>query len=484
MITRTEKGEPDTPNICLSFGFCCAGWKRAMDFLFSPLRIGVNCFTSYFKDLPRHLARASASNVSMDVFPSEDEVKVLHDRGIGGKYAHNFLVWRRSSIYLIILPLLVRVVLYAATRIGPRTDANELNKELGGFLDAGMLQVMFDADWAIQIARVLIQFLAICAYGAAAVFWDNYKVSRALIRVAWLIFFLSPFMTSLIPYYNYIDINPTFNPAGNNPDPQVQALAATLIGIMRPYVKLYFGASFGVYLFVEVGPPAIMLFLSFYRTSLKLRSLMPQNPLFGYLCAFIPLLTAPLVWLSIMVLIQIIGNYLLLVGLLVFCLAPLVFVVFRAYTINPTDSATAVARSKWVSRAFLLMVLIAAALIIAYVATTRDAVGIIKQVLGNPMSMADRILAIIANYFSGAVFGCDVFLTIAVGIWHKMGLDHPSLVDAVLASPDQKETDLYKDNFARMGQLSAMSRGTKTMTSSSRSTSAAARASIELATSI
>eukprot|EP01113_Clastostelium_recurvatum_P020832 TRINITY_DN24661_c0_g1_i1.p1 TRINITY_DN24661_c0_g1~~TRINITY_DN24661_c0_g1_i1.p1 ORF type:complete len:180 (-),score=33.05 TRINITY_DN24661_c0_g1_i1:33-572(-) len=74
-------------------------------------------------------------------------------------------------------------------------------------------------------------------------------------------------------------------------------------------------------------------------------------------------------------------------------------------------------------------------------------------VLNSPTKIASLCLTFFANYFSGAVFGCDLFLSMAVGIWRKMSLHHPVILRAIMATPDLHDAYLVKENFTRMAEL-------------------------------
>eukprot|EP01113_Clastostelium_recurvatum_P047955 TRINITY_DN8631_c0_g1_i2.p1 TRINITY_DN8631_c0_g1~~TRINITY_DN8631_c0_g1_i2.p1 ORF type:complete len:246 (+),score=51.97 TRINITY_DN8631_c0_g1_i2:63-800(+) len=207
------------PEAYLNFPFCCSPWDRISHFLFSPLRICSHFFISYPKDLLRHVVRALQSNLSLTVYPSQDEIDMLRDKeGIEGKYVIKYLVWRRSSLYLVILPLLARILMVLCT-LGPYPSSSSSsssvqnsnnninpNNPLSNYSNEDKLLDLQRLLWGVSVAVAALQLISVVLYTAAAYHWCRFKLSRKLLRAAWLLYFFSPFLISLLPYYKFIEV--------------------------------------------------------------------------------------------------------------------------------------------------------------------------------------------------------------------------------------------------------------------------------------
>ncbi|MBX3363633.1 MAG: hypothetical protein KF866_02600 [Phycisphaeraceae bacterium] len=97
--------------------------------------------------------------------------------------------------------------------------------------------------------------------GVAAFRWSDPKRSRKWSRAAWLVVFLTPFVLTLLPFTSLMDFS---HLSGHGEEVVKQ-------------VKQGFGAYFALSVFMMIGPKAIALFPGIIRSSMSLKTLLPES---------------------------------------------------------------------------------------------------------------------------------------------------------------------------------------------------------------
>lgn len=156
----------------------------------------------------------------------------------------------------------------------------------------------------------------------AASMWSHLPRSKRLVRIGWLIMFLTPFLMSMMPLTAMMDWDKVNAGAFGGDAARAQ---------LRSALSVAFALSF----FMLVGPKAISLFAGIIRSSLTLKTLLPESATPGWAAV----LVAPLCSLFLVVItstvIQAQGNIWLLLGLIFLMTSPLVYLIRAKALLQP-----------------------------------------------------------------------------------------------------------------------------------------------------
>lgn len=244
----------------------------------------------------RHFARAFGWDLR-SVRLTQGEVESL---GAGAGAAGRFAAWQRSLL-LVTLPL---------TLLTAGVGLYDLVKD--GFADLSALGVLF------YLVGVLVLFVppAACAY--AALKWTERGRARAALLGGWAASFFAPFLFALCP------LELLLRPPEGAEDWGPAAAALRVLG--------------GLAWFTALLPPVLSLVPGTLRACLRVKSLLPASPLPGWLL----LAGAPfhlLLWLIVLVALnQLAASPLLILGLLLWTGAPLLYLVRRELFVGPAAS--------------------------------------------------------------------------------------------------------------------------------------------------
>jgi hypothetical protein len=156
----------------------------------------------------------------------------------------------------------------------------------------------------------------------AALSWRAVRASILLARTGWLVMFLTPFVLAALPYTRMMDL-------GHLAAPVRERLTTAL------------GTAFALSIFFSVGPRAVALFPGIIRSSLAVKTLLPESPSPGWVVTIVGPLYSVFLLVLVAGVIQTQASFFLLGGVVCMMLSPAVYVVRRKALIRPQTPAEA-----------------------------------------------------------------------------------------------------------------------------------------------
>lgn len=288
-----------------------------------------------------HIRRSLGGNLqTMPVTPAERAALEAH--GVLDPALQRFAAWRKSILLLVIPPTLFGAVLYTM-RIARRGFEN--------LSPVGTGLVVLDS---------LLLYLLPLAALLAARFWTSHRKSHQVLFRGWILVFLFPIVYALLPIPWQFKITGTLEEREHQ----------------RMMLEGY-GMLLGLAYYVALMPTVMSLIPGLIRACVRLKSLMPAFIVPGwFLMAGAPLYL--LLWLVVFVLInRVAGSALLIVGVMLWVGAPMIYVVRAETFLRPLDT---VEGGRSVGRVQLLVNLclfLAAVLLLLY--------GLTKTIVGIPL---------------------------------------------------------------------------------------------------
>lgn len=278
-----------------------------------------------------HLKRAFKWNLRELPVEPDEEAQLLAN-GVDEPDARRYLVWRRSVLLVVAIPTLISALL---------ATLGTVTTDMSGFSGIGFLT---------EFARLAALFVLPLTAWLAAKAWANHRRSRTILIRGWLVAFATPLVLALIPYSWRVDLSS----ADTNTASSISALLS-FVGAISIYVTLM--------------PSVLSLLPGVLRGCLRIKALLPESVLPGlFLVAATPLYV--LLFLVIFTTVnQVIGDLLLILGIMALLGAPMLYL-FNARTfIRPLRSEEEVARIGAIQKAVLTVIGIGIALIVVYAFT-------------------------------------------------------------------------------------------------------------------
>jgi hypothetical protein len=274
-----------------------------------------------------HLKRAFKWNLRELPVEPDEEAQLLAN-GVDEPDARRYLVWRRSVLLVVAIPTLVSALL---ATLGMLTSDHTNQSGTGVLLDI------------VRLAGLFV--LPLTAWLAAKT-WDNHRRSRTILVRGWLIAFVTPLVLALIPYGWRMNI------AG---DDQQVSVANTLFGFV--------GA---IQVYVTLMPAVLSLLPGVLRGCLRIKALIPQSVLPGlFLIAATPLYV--LLFLVIFTTLnQVIGDFILILGIMALLGAPMLYLLNARTFIRPLATEEEVARIGTIQKTVLAVIGVGVGLIVIY----------------------------------------------------------------------------------------------------------------------
>jgi hypothetical protein len=244
---------------------------------------------------------------------TDDERKQLEStsRPVTNPLAQDYAAWRRAVLWLAAITLSILVIIELATY---QDTADVLEPQQVREVGRGNLETLDSIQWILTLSLVVGAVMTV----AAAWRWRDVRLSRRLARWGFLIMFLTPFAIAAIPITSMLDF-------GHLSEQEQKAISVLL------------GLQLGLGMFMTLGPRAIALFPGIIRSSMTLKTLLPESAAPGWAAAIL----APLYSLFLLVLVSMInqmsGNFFLLAGLACLMVGPMVYLrrhrdVLRSHT--------------------------------------------------------------------------------------------------------------------------------------------------------
>jgi len=365
-----------------------------------------------------------------DKLVSENEKSFLVEKGIMGSYSANYLVWRRSTLMVIMIPLLLNIFLSIFNELADFANWQNLKKS-DQMLYASLGDVMTVVTF-LGSFEVLLNIISFIIAGFALRNWHNFAYSKKLVIWSWCIYFFSNFLMSLFPYRIFVTVDMGDIPPTISSLPQFQS-------IQQEY-KAMIGIYLGAYFFLQLAPPSLTLSIAVIRTCLNVRSLFPGSSIPGLVSALIPLIYAPIIWCCFVIIIQAVGNIFLIAAIMLFLFAPFLFICCGRFTFKPMVAEEAhkyAWRLRWL---FISLIILSIVLFIIFLLTIQ--LGALLQTLFTALRLVEFCVSFICEYFFTNVFAADLLIT-AIALIRRYERDKTDqhLVDVL------KERDYRSDQF-------------------------------------
>jgi hypothetical protein len=341
--------------------------------------------------LGTHLKRAIDWNVA-EVVVTPREHQALVAAGIEDRLQGLF-AWRRSSL-LIALPLLVLSVILSFVQAGQTDTEGETG--LGMFL-----------NWLPSIGLLFIPIGAMRAIAG----WTELRSTSRFLIACWLVSIVLPLITALVPLDYIYDLDAARAQAAD-PD----ALSAQIL-----LVRILAAVQFALVLLpVVLSVPGGVL-----KGAARVKSLFPSAALPGwFLVAVAPFYS--LFTIVVFVLIdQIVGNGLLMVGVAILAFIPWLFVIYRNVYARPLSILEAKTELARASRAGGWLMGVAILCIVIFMLTAK-----VEQfkVLGSNnndavfsyVDVGRTLVEVLSRSIVTTVVFCTVFLQMIYADWMAM----------------------------------------------------------------
>ena len=320
--------------------------------------------------LRRSLRRVARADFLRDEATEAERARLLRSvEPVTTRVAQDYAAWRRPILWVAAAATLANVCLEL---FGYDTVAMLLPKHM--LVAIGLKNVTL-MEWLAR-APMMVGFLGSLLVLAAAVFWRRVRVSVQLARSGWLLMFATPFLLAILPYARLLDLD-------------------HLDAALREPLRTAIGAGFALSIFISVGPRTLALFPGIIRSSLALKTMLPEAPVPGWTVA----LAGPLVFVSGIIQAQ--GSFFLLGGVACLMLSPIVYVFRRKSLIRPQSGEDAAKLVQSIKRQVRLVSFAGLTLVSVFM-LRRPNVGVL-QVLG-------FLTGVIGNVVLLTVVGADFIL--------------------------------------------------------------------------
>jgi hypothetical protein len=340
------------------------------------------------------LRRATAVRVAA-VPVSPREAERLAARGVEGDTIPRYFVWRRSMF-------LVVAALTCVTAWGQLRDA--LTKDYDKLTGYGVF---------VEIVGLLAGLCLPAAAVGAGLTWTRLKVSRRLMLAGWMASFLVPVFFALFPYSWQVQ----FDPAGSKFEHQVQEFATKVLAGLAYYLAL--------------TPAVLSLLPGVLRACLRLKGLLPETTLPGWLLVLGSPFYTLLVLAVFVLIIQIAGSTWLILGLLCWMAAPLVYPACARVLTRPLPGPEA-KKLAYVQLAYAAVAGLSIFFLVIYVLTFQIPIPVEGQVVEyrliglDPETSLERPWAIpryLIDYLGWSLFVTalvvDYFLLMDLSAWSR-----------------------------------------------------------------
>jgi hypothetical protein len=247
-----------------------------------------------------HLRRAFTWDLQT-VPVSSTEKAQLQAAGIVDDALQRFAVWRRSVLLVVIGPTLLTAIL---------STVSMFKNGFEGFTGLGILLSVIETA-----VRYILPVIAL----VAALAWSRPKWSSHLLFLGWLVAFLTPFLSALVPVDWMLKLSDS--------------------GKVHAVQQFFFSWLMGFIAYLMLMPTVLSLLPSVLRACLRMKALLPASAVPGwFLVAGAPFYL--LLWLVALVSInQLAGNLFLMLGVLLWIGAPMLYVVRADVFVRPLTSA-------------------------------------------------------------------------------------------------------------------------------------------------
>jgi hypothetical protein len=235
----------------------------------------------------RHILRRAFSWELRSVQVTESERSLLHGRNIHEETLHRYAVWRRSVLWVVLLPTLLAAILASVVT---------LSGGRAGLSTTGRILTLCDTlvIWALPISA----WLALRS-------WLDIRKSQRVLITGWLITFVPPFLIALVPFSAWMGMGTSEHGQHRN------LLVLDMLN--------------GMHVAFTLLPTALAILPGLVNACLRVKTLLPPAILPGWFLMVAPPFYLLLVLLALIVLNQAADSPILIVGVLFLMGSPLLY---------------------------------------------------------------------------------------------------------------------------------------------------------------
>uniref|UniRef100_A0A7R9UPC8 Uncharacterized protein n=1 Tax=Diacronema lutheri TaxID=2081491 RepID=A0A7R9UPC8_DIALT len=192
---------------------------------------------------------------------------------------------------------------------------------------------------------------------------------------------------------------------------ELMLVVSKLIEQMRGYVELTIGLAHALMSFQIMVPAAISLAPGLIRGAMRAKTLVPQSSIPGMFILMLPWLYCPLVWCMYNIIFQLLGNLIMLMGLLLLAYGPMTYFVLGLH-FNVTKPMTDHKMRQvltWMNYYIIMYTSVAYSCIVYFIFFT-DARELIENALKefkNPQLALAILFSILSKYLYTTLMGVD-----------------------------------------------------------------------------
>lgn len=165
----------------------------------------------------------------------------------------------------------------------------------------------------------------------AARSWADPRKSKKLSRLAWLIVFLTPFAITFLPITSMMDLDHIpKEPKG-----------------LHEQITKFVGPLFALQVFMMIGPKAIALFPGIIRSSMSLKTLLPESATPGWVMSIMGPMYALFLVVIMSTVNQVYGDILLIGGIMAFMVGSMIYALRAEKLVRPhtPEEVTSIVRN-------------------------------------------------------------------------------------------------------------------------------------------
>ena len=247
--------------------------------------------------LGSHINRAFTCQIRI-AEPTKKEAKTLDDKDVAPKILRSYYVWRRSSL-LIAMPFIFIGMIFGLIDMVTQLS-NEDNKAV--FNGFGKFLIF------IQTIDSTVLFIGMVV---GLVWWNQFTKSVRVVRVAFLASFIMPLIPALFPLELTLNTETRYAISlEENEDYVFSFKLLSSIGYMLTLLPIIISFPGGM-----------------VRASLRIRWLLPESMLSGWILVISAPFYSTLLCIALIVALQVAGNFLLFLGTLLVVSAPWLYVI-------------------------------------------------------------------------------------------------------------------------------------------------------------
>ena len=244
-----------------------------------------------------HINRAFTCQISL-AKPTNKEVRALDEKNVSLGALQSYYVWRRSSL-LFTMPFIFIGMIFGWLDLYRQLSDSDTKAVLNGF--GKLLIFIQNIDSTFLFIGVVLGF----------VWWNQFTKSIQTVRIAFLLSFIMPLLPALFPLE--MTLNSETKEALDD-DASESNVFGIKIGVSLSYM-------------LTLLPIIISFPGGAIRASLRIRWLLAESMLSGWILVISAPFYSILLCITLIVVLQVVGNFVLFLGTLFVVFAPWIYVI-------------------------------------------------------------------------------------------------------------------------------------------------------------